>query len=397
MNDLPINPLKEGKASSFRSWRQRFSMERKRWRAYRKCWRKEDYIRHVNSLYPAEQVKSGDEVMAEFRRIIREKNTLPFRDIVPEYFEMGLNFKDRRLEDFVFWNEWSRVRKKFDAFAGYETDILLVKLKHNFFFARHGLPVPERLGVVVAGEKMPAIISSRNEKCSLEKLLETRVSGLFCKPYDGCCGDYCMKILSGTQGGCLVNGKWQSWASLNEALRNIPPLLAEEVVSQHEKIAAFHPSSINTLRLWTMRDENGDARFLDGIIRIGTGGSCTDNASAGGLCVGLSHAGVMDAWGCRVCMIPSLILDRHPDSGLAFNGVRVPWFEEAKALVIRAHSCFSRRVFTITWDVAVTPQGPLIIESNPFGGITTMQRMHGGWMFVYKRLQSESLKIKPIC
>lgn len=372
---------------------QKFSVGRKRWRAYRKCWRKENYIRHVNSLYPAEQVKSGDEVLAEFRRIIRERNTLPFRDIVPEYFEMGLNFKGRKLEDFVFWNEWSRERKKFDVLAGYETDILLVKLKHNFFFAKHGLPVPERLGVVVEGEKMPMIISPRNEMCLLEEVLQNHETGLFCKPYNGCCGDHCMKIVPGNRGECLVNGKRLGWAELNETLRQLPPLLVEEVVSQHKEIALFHPSSVNTLRLWTMRDEEGECRFLDGIIRIGTGGSCTDNASAGGLCVGLNHEGVMGSWGCRVCMVPSLVVDRHPDSGLAFNGVLVPWFKEAVKLVCRAHNCFSRRVFTVTWDVAVTPQGPLIIESNPFGGITTMQRMHGGWVHLYKRMQSAVARI----
>lgn len=395
MNGLP-NRLGR-KEQALPSLMREFSMERKRWRAFRKCRRKEDYIRHVNFLYPEEQVKSGDEVMAEFRRVIRERNTLPFRDIVPEYFKMGLNFKNRKLEDFVFWNEWSRARREFDILAGYETDILLEKQKHNFFFSRHGLPVPERLGMVVAGREMPEIISSGNERHSLEETLRACETGLFCKPYNGCCGDHCMKIVSGDRDGCFVNGKRLGWMELNGILHKAPPLLAEKVVSQHEKIAAFHPSSVNTLRLWTMRDENGDARFLDGIIRIGTGGSCTDNASAGGLCVGLNHEGIMDSWGCRVCMVPSLVLDRHPDSGLAFTGFRIPWFEEAKALVLRAHQLFSRRVFTIAWDVAVTPQGPLIIESNPFGGITTMQRMHGGWMFIYKNCKSELSKLKSVC
>lgn len=393
MSDLSTDPSMEWSAT-FRAFLQKMSITRKRWRAYRKCWKKADYIRNVNSLYPAEQVKSGDEVLAEFRRIIRERNTLPFRDIVPEYFEMGLNFRDRKLEDFVFWNEWSRERRKFDIHAGYETDILLVKLKHNFFFARHGLPVPERLGVVVVGKEMPMVISARNEMYSLEKALKTHESGLFCKPYDGCCGDHCMKIVPRDRRACLVNGRELSWEELNEMLRKVPPLLVEEVVLQHEKIAVFHPSSVNTLRLWSMRDEGGEVRFLDGLIRIGTGGSCTDNASAGGLCVGLDHEGVMDSWGCRVCMIPSLVMDRHPDSGLVFDGVQVPWFEEARELVCRAHNCFSKRVFTITWDVAITPQGPLIIESNPFGGITMMQRMHGGWSRIYRKMQMAALRIE---
>ena len=90
-------------------------------------------------------------------------------------------------------------------------------------------------------------------------------------------------------------------------------------------------------------------------------------------------------------------MDRHPDSGLIFKGTKIPGFQEAVELIIRAHECFSKHVFAIAWDVAVTQKGPLIIESNPHGGTATMQRMHGGWMFVYRRLQKQLLKTKSVC
>lgn len=392
MSRMPANPEIE----RFRVFRK-LNMERKRWRAYGKCWRAADHIRHINSLYPAEQVKSGEEVLAEFRRIIRERNALPFRDIVSDYFRIGLNYKDRKFEDFVLWNEWDSTRKKLDRLVTHEIDVLLIKPKQNFFFTRRGIPMPERLGVLVRGDAQPVIISANNEKELLAEALNRYEIGLFSKPYDTCGGFCCMKILPGDTSGCLVNGQYRSWLELNDSLQGFPPLLIEQVVTQHAKISAFHMQSINTLRLWTIRDNSGRICFLDGIIRIGVGGSCTDNAKTGGVCVGLDHEGVMGDWGCCVYKIPSLIMDRHPDSGLIFKGTKIPGFQEAVELIIRAHECFFKHVFAIAWDVAVTQKGPLIIESNPHGGTATMQRMHGGWMFVYRRLQKQLLKTKSVC
>ena len=145
------------------------------------------------------------------------------------------------------------------------------------------------------GDAQPVIISANNEKELLAEALNRYEIGLFSKPYDTCGGFCCMKILPGDTSGCLVNGQYRSWLELNDSLQGFPPLLIEQVVTQHAKISAFHMQSINTLRLWTIRDNSGRICFLDGIIRIGVGGSCTDNAKTGGVCVGLDHEGVMGA------------------------------------------------------------------------------------------------------
>ena len=234
MSRMPANPEIE----RFRVFRK-LNMERKRWRAYGKCWRAADHIRHINSLYPAEQVKSGEEVLAEFRRIIRERNALPFRDIVSDYFRIGLNYKDRKFEDFVLWNEWDSTRKKLDRLVTHEIDVLLIKPKQNFFFTRRGIPMPERLGVLVRGDAQPVIISANNEKELLAEALNRYEIGLFSKPYDTCGGFCCMKILPGDTSGCLVNGQYRSWLELNDSLQGFPPLLIEQVVTQHAKVCGL--------------------------------------------------------------------------------------------------------------------------------------------------------------
>ena len=59
-------------------------------------------------------------------------------------------------------------------------------------------------------------------------------------------------------------------------------------------------------------------------------------------------------------------IGRHPDSGAVLDGATVPFWCEARALVLRAHADvpeFARFVF-LGWDVAITAEGPVLIETN---------------------------------
>jgi hypothetical protein len=55
-------------------------------------------------------------------------------------------------------------------------------------------------------------------------------------------------------------------------------------------------------------------------------------------------------------------------SGASIVGFRVPYFREAVALVNQV-SPVVPQVPYIGWDVAITPQGPILIEGNPNSGV----------------------------
>ncbi len=69
----------------------------------------------------------------------------------------------------------------------------------------------------------------------------------------------------------------------------------------------------------------------------------------------------------------------HPDTGVVFKGYALPYFEEATQMICAAHRLFPRELFDLAWDIAITPDGPLIVEVNSNGGTTMMQRVCGGW------------------
>ena len=70
-------------------------------------------------------------------------------------------------------------------------------------------------------------------------------------------------------------------------------------------------------------------------------------------------------------------LTNHPDTGVAFLGRRVPFFEEAKELACRLHR-FIPGVHSVGWDIGITSNGPVFIEGNDEWGVQTIQGPHGG-------------------
>ena len=64
--------------------------------------------------------------------------------------------------------------------------------------------------------------------------------------------------------------------------------------------------------------------------------------------------------------------EKHPDTNIQFSDFLVPQFEEAKQLCIKAHKVFNS-IHSIGWDVAVTENGPCLIEGNDNWEISMMQ------------------------
>ena len=97
------------------------------------------------------------------------------------------------------------------------------------------------------------------------------------------------------------------------------------------------------------------------ILRVGVGDSEIDNASSGGIYAlvdcesGLVTTEAMNYKGERY--------ERHPDTGVAFIGFSIPLWDKCKALVNEA-APLTKGVPMVGWDIAITPQGPTIIEVN---------------------------------
>ena len=144
--------------------------------------------------------------------------------------------------------------------------------------------------------------------------------------------------------------------------------LLQERVRQHPALAALHERSVNTVRLVTvLRD--GRVEPLVAALRVGTGGVAVDNWSAGGLVVGLDletgrlHGRGIFKPGCGGAARYGGFVDRHPDSDIALDGYALPDVPQAVELARLLHRDLGGPR-TVGWDLAMTPDGPTVVEGN---------------------------------
>jgi hypothetical protein len=57
------------------------------------------------------------------------------------------------------------------------------------------------------------------------------------------------------------------------------------------------------------------------------------------------------------------VVEAHPETGVAFDGFRLPFWSDAVELVTGAQRYFAE-LPTLGWDIALTGDGPAIIEAN---------------------------------
>ncbi len=335
----------------------------------------------INNAYPPESVKSITEIIADLDEVIKTRGITGWLALVEDYFYMGLNFKGRKTEDYVWFCEWMEELDKLFAAAREDEQLLNNKNKLSRRLAENGLRGTTGLGLLKQSGGSPILITPEGQEEALEDVLQ-RVGAIFCKPQDLYKGLGCVQLEAapGTN-GCIANGTPMSWEQFikESVLADGHEMQAELVIRQHPIPAAFHSKAINTLRLTTLRDEKtGKPSYLNGMMRMGTGNAYVDNVAQGGVCVGIDNNGriIGPGFDTKGCATPTIT--HHPTSGLAFDGVIIPYFEEAKELVSQAHALFSEKLLYLAWDVAITPDGPCIIECNTRADTGMLQRVHGG-------------------
>lgn len=150
------------------------------------------------------------------------------------------------------------------------------------------------------------------------------------------------------------------FSSLYKKLSESKQYLIEETLIQHEEMNKLSPSSINTVRMVTVVI-NGKANFMYSLVRMGDGKNCVDNICSGGYYVSVDDKGIIRKP--VFCDITGEYYDVHPNTGLVFNGFQIPYFNDAVKMC-REAAMVEPRLGYVGWDVAITPEGPVLVEGN---------------------------------
>ena len=158
------------------------------------------------------------------------------------------------------------------------------------------------------------------------------------------------------------------------------PLIFESVVHQTKQFSGFNESSVNTVRFMTALYPDGSVKIIATFIKIGRAGKCVDNAGGGGnvdVCVDtetgeIKYAIQYDGWR------NIKEIEKHPDSGNQLNGVIIENWEAIKADVIKYQQAFPY-CKAAGWDIAITDEGPVVIEVNDSWDRTGQYFIRRGW------------------
>ncbi len=141
--------------------------------------------------------------------------------------------------------------------------------------------------------------------------------------------------------------------------------LFQKTIKQHIELDKLNPSCLNTIRFDTFIDKNGKIEIISGYLRMSINNSHVDNASQGGCVVGIdiSNGKLKKTGFAGFRHIGTKLLTFHPITKTKFENFNIPFFEQAKDMVLKAAAQIPG-FRLIGWDIGIGKDGPVLIEGN---------------------------------
>lgn len=150
-------------------------------------------------------------------------------------------------------------------------------------------------------------------------------------------------------------------------------VLVQPLISVHPDLMYLALNALPTVRIVTILDEADVPEVVSATFRCASKPEArVDNMKAGGL---ISAVDLADGTLGTACYgYGGGDHEVHPRTGARITGRPLPDWDKAKALVIRAHQDAFADYVIVGWDVALTPDGPILIEGNGKPGVLMPQR-----------------------
>jgi len=233
---------------------------------------------------------------------------------------------------------------------GCDYDLVVDKRRFRARMEASGIPVVREILSKYAPDQILDADSQPMPPDAAAALLRDYGGELFVKPLGGSLGRDAFIARQGASLSFLQDDK--AW-------------IVQERLRQHPDLETLYPGSINTLRVVTTT-EGGVPHFEMVTLRIGAGGSWIDNAGSGGLAapVDIETGRIGRPATRRYEYDPDQTQHAvHPDTGTPIVGFEFPFFREALDLVTDAAKALPE-LSSVGWDIAVLPDGPVLIEAN---------------------------------
>jgi hypothetical protein len=208
-----------------------------------------------------------------------------------------------------------------------------------------------------------------------DRILErSKAKKLFIKPSFGLGGQGIVIFQRGTDGKFADESGLPINSSYIRTNVKSGKYVIQEGLNQHEELSAIYPHSVNTFRIVT-EYHDGKPWILYTLLRMGRGGKQVDNASAGGLYIKVDteHGTLHD----YAFSHNRNKFEVHPDTGFIFANARIQNWPVIKTFILKEIEKF-REIRYLGWDVALTVDGPSVIELNNGPDVEILQDFYGG-------------------
>jgi hypothetical protein len=232
--------------------------------------------------------------------------------------------------------------------------------------------LPSLVGRVDGGQFRPV---GQTDSTITETLSEA--GRLVLKPITGGKGAG-IAVIESIDGELRWNGEQTDSSSIAGLLADCDGMLIVSFVPNHEYADRIFPDATNTVRIHSVVDtETRAVSLVRGLHRFGSERSApTDNWSRGGYLAPIDiETGTVRPLVVRDGLSRTR-LDQHPGTGARVAGVEIPHWDQACALV-RDAAALHRDAPLVGWDIAVSPDGPVIIEANARPSILGLQLRDG--------------------
>ena len=332
----------------------------------------EELLRIVKLCHKTTSFRSDDftRVLSRALHLCYEQNYLP-----EEAFELGLfdlKLPDEEFSNYISKRSLTKLQKALNPVSWASL------LRDKGIFYRYceaaGVAMPKLYAIffrTMAGwAPAGSVPASRTD---WERFIKTQLPPEFViKP---CCGAFgeSVNIFGRTEDGFVdVSGRNYNAADIYETMvsdAKYDSFVIQQRLKNHPELVRFTGTdALQTIRIITSSDASGRCRILHARLKLILGGAVVDNWQHGlsgnakaDICLGdgrLRPAILMDTKNSQIKTI-----EFHPKTGAALEQFRMPlWPETCRFVEETAKLLLPVRA--LGWDVAVTPDGPAVLETN---------------------------------
>lgn len=241
------------------------------------------------------------------------------------------------------------------------------KVMYTALLRQLGLPTTETQAVVSARRRFGNITALASPEAVEAFLCETARYPLFAKPCEGAgsVGSALIRKLDREAGLLHLGNDTQVdlKSFCHEIFHDYPEgFLLQSAVDQHPAMKDMTGDAVGTIRVVTLRDAESCTPLYT-IWKIPSPTAMSDNFwQTGSMIAEVDETGRVGR--CKLGTgLQAEWIDSHPVSGLTFEGFEIPHYAAIQQVAVEAHMLFPE-FGILGWDIAVGPDGPVIVECN---------------------------------